>query len=68
VAHGRRTVDGGEAGDLRHRRGRFEALYGVDPDGAVLVRPDGFIGWRTQRAGSVPADDLARALATILKR
>lgn len=58
----------GEARDLQSPAGRFEALYGVEPDGAVLVRPDGFIGWRTQRAGRVPADDLTRALATILKR
>jgi putative polyketide hydroxylase len=57
----------GEAGDLQSPAGRFEALYGVEPDGAVLVRPDGFVGWRAQRAGKVPADDLARALATILK-
>jgi hypothetical protein len=57
----------GEAGELRAPAGRFEALYGVEPDGAVLVRPDGFVGWRAQRAGDDPADDLARALATILK-
>ena len=57
----------GEAGDLRAPAGRFEALYGVEPDGAVLVRPDGFVGWRTQRAGNDPTGDLAGALATILK-
>jgi putative polyketide hydroxylase len=57
----------GEAGDLQAPAGRFEALYGVEPDGAVLVRPDGFVGWRTQRAGKVPAEDLAGALDTILK-
>ena len=57
----------GEAGDLRAPAGRFEALYGVEPDGAVLVRPDGFVGWRTQRARNDPTGDLAGALATILK-
>jgi putative polyketide hydroxylase len=57
----------GEAADLESPAGRFEALYGVEPDGAVLVRPDGFVGWRTHRAGTVPADDLMRALTTILK-
>jgi putative polyketide hydroxylase len=57
----------GEAADLRAPAGRFEALYGVDPDGAVLVRPDGFVGWRAQRAGDAPADALAGALTTILK-
>jgi hypothetical protein len=57
----------GEAGDLRAPAGRFEALYGVEADGAVLVRPDGFVGWRAARAGGTPAADLARALAAILK-
>jgi putative polyketide hydroxylase len=56
-----------EAGELQAPPGRFEALYGVEPDGAVLVRPDGFVGWRAQRAGDAPADALAGALATILK-
>jgi putative polyketide hydroxylase len=57
----------GEAGDLQAPAGRFEALYGVEPDGAVLVRPDGFVGWRAQRAEDEPADALAGALTTILK-
>jgi putative polyketide hydroxylase len=56
-----------EAGDLQAPAGRFEELYGVEPDGAVLVRPDGFVGWRTRRAGNAPTEDLERALATILK-
>ena len=57
----------GEAADLQAPAGRFETLYGVEPDGAVLVRPDGFVGWRAQRASDTPAGDLAAALATILK-
>jgi len=57
----------GEAGDLQAPAGRLEALYGIEADGAVLVRPDGFVGWRAQRAADVPAEDLAGALATILK-
>jgi len=56
----------GETGDLQAPAGRFEALYGVEPDGAVLVRPDGFVGWRAPRAGNTPADDLEGALTTIL--
>jgi putative polyketide hydroxylase len=56
----------GEVGDLRAPAGHFEALYGVEPDGAVLVRPDGFVGWRGQRGQDV--NGLAGALATILKR
>jgi putative polyketide hydroxylase len=57
----------GDAEDLQAPAGRFDALYGVEPDGAVLVRPDGFVGWRARRPGDVPAADLAGALATILK-
>lgn len=29
----------------------FASLYGVESDGAVLVRPDGHIGWRARTAG-----------------
>jgi len=37
----------------------WPALYGVAPDGAVLVRPDGHVAWRARAAG--PAGDLAAA-------
>ena len=57
----------GEAADLRAPSGRFEALYGVERGGAVLVRPDGFVGWRARRTPDAPADDLGGALATILR-
>lgn len=43
--------------------GRFLELYGLDPDGAVLVRPDGVVGWRSKDAAP---DQLSPALATIL--
>ncbi len=36
------------------------SLYGVAPDGAVLVRPDGHVAWRSVNAG--PAADLIAAL------
>jgi putative polyketide hydroxylase len=34
------------AGDLGDPAGRFSTAYGVSSDGAVLIRPDGFIAWR----------------------
>ncbi len=40
--------------------------YGVTDEGAVLVRPDGFVAWRSVGAGE-PAD-LARALRIVLAR
>ena len=57
----------GEAADLEAPAGRFEALCGIEPDGAVLVRPDGFVGWRARRAGDTATADLDDALAAILK-
>ena len=33
-------------------RAQFVALSGVGPDGALLVRPDGHIAWRTTTAGN----------------
>ncbi|MCW5891134.1 MAG: FAD-dependent monooxygenase [bacterium] len=40
------------------------ALYGVDPDGAVLVRPDGHVAWRARGA----AVDAAAVLRDVLAR
>jgi hypothetical protein len=50
--------------DLRDPEGRFEAEYGLAPNGAVLVRPDGFVGWR---AAGLP-DDAPAALSGALDR
>ena len=42
-------------------RGDFEAIYGVSPNGAVLVRPDGHVAWR-----SVAAPTTEDALQSVL--
>ena len=44
----------------------WERLRGVDEDGAVLVRPDKHIGWRSQNLPEDPAAALRDALASIL--
>jgi hypothetical protein len=49
------------AGDLEDHANRFSALYGVASDGAVLIRPDGFIAWRHVTAAR-GARDLDEAL------
>jgi hypothetical protein len=51
--------------DFEDGSGRFEDLYGIGPEGAALVRPDGFVAWRTQSGpeGEALADALAAALA-----
>ena len=54
----------GEGGSLRDVDGRFAEAYGIQPDGAVLLRPDGFVSWRSRGA----ADDAARELETALAR
>jgi tetracenomycin A2 monooxygenase-dioxygenase len=51
------------AGDLEDAANRFSAAYGVKADGAVLIRPDGFIAWRHTSAAAGPSsfeDVLAR--------
>ncbi len=51
------------AGDLEDVADRFSAAYRVEADGAVLIRPDGFIAWRHATAA-----DGARALENALER
>jgi 2-polyprenyl-6-methoxyphenol hydroxylase-like FAD-dependent oxidoreductase len=51
------------AGELEDAANRFSAAYGVKGDGAVLIRPDGFVAWRQQTAA-----DGARALDEAVER
>jgi putative polyketide hydroxylase len=51
------------AGNLEDVAGRFSTAYEVGTDGAVLIRPDGFVAWR-----HVAAADGARALDDALER
>ena len=46
----------------------FATAYGTGGDGAVLVRPDGFIAWRARRAPNDGDRELSSALAQILAR
>jgi hypothetical protein len=41
-------------------------LYGIEADGAVLVRPDGHVGWRSAALAGDPAGVLGGAVASIL--
>lgn len=56
----------GGPGGLVDPAGEWRAKYGIGPDGAVLVRPDRFVAWRSPGAGTDV--DLARALRTVLYR
>jgi 2,4-dichlorophenol 6-monooxygenase len=55
-------------GDLFDPRLAWQQYRGIERDGAVLVRPDRFIGWRSLRAAADPAHELANALQSILGR
>ncbi len=54
--------------DLRDSAARFAPAYGVSASGAVLVRPDGFVAWRSKEDSAHPAESLRRALARLLSR
>ena len=45
----------------------FGRLHGVRADGAVLVRPDGFVAWRSEGADPDGAATLARALRQVFR-
>jgi hypothetical protein len=48
--------------------GAFAAAYGLEPGGAVLVRPDGIVAWRSPSLPLDPAAALAGAVANTLGR
>jgi 2-polyprenyl-6-methoxyphenol hydroxylase-like FAD-dependent oxidoreductase len=58
------------AGLDAHRIGEpaFADAYGTGAEGAVLVRPDGFIAWRGGAAGKDAENVLAGALSQVLAR
>jgi 2,4-dichlorophenol 6-monooxygenase len=50
--------------DVLDPDGTWTRLLALDPRGAILVRPDQHVAWRSRHAG----DDPMRALETILGR
>lgn len=81
--HGQAWVDAGRAlrnrlgvrlaphligGELKDLRDTWRQRYGVGDGGAVLVRPDGFVAWRSTGTAPDPAATLERALRRILAR
>lgn len=46
----------------------FRSLYEIDRDGAVLVRPDGYVAWRAKAAPKDAVGALRNALEAILGR
>jgi len=52
--------------DLGDAQSRFAQAYGISPKGASLVRPDGFVAWRSHGEAADPASVLHEALARSL--
>lgn len=58
----------GPDGPLVDTGGEWMSLYGVEADGAVLVRPDGYVAWRNQQGCDSPAVTLDHALRHVVGR
>ncbi|MBI3550176.1 MAG: FAD-dependent monooxygenase [Elusimicrobia bacterium] len=58
----------GPGGELIDPEKKWESTYGVAADGAILVRPDGHVGWRSRSAVSDARAELKRVLSGILGR
>ena len=58
----------GTTGEVVDPDRRFTGSYGVAAGGAVLVRPDGFIGWRSVARPRDPTEALTGALEALLSR
>jgi aromatic ring hydroxylase-like protein len=48
--------------------GAWQAVTGLKPDGALLVRPDEFVGWRADELPVDPNTKLCEELSAILAR
>ena len=54
--------------DLEDRDGGWQEAYGVEADGAVLVRPDGQVAWRSRSGAGDATGTLSAAFAGVLAR
>ncbi|MFC5832388.1 FAD-dependent monooxygenase [Nonomuraea insulae] len=54
--------------ELMDVEGRFADRYGVRGGGAVLVRPDGYVAWRSPDADPDPVGTLEQVMRRILSR
>jgi 2-polyprenyl-6-methoxyphenol hydroxylase-like FAD-dependent oxidoreductase len=52
--------------DVDDPEGRFAQAYGVSAEGASLIRPDGFVAWRSHGSVPDPRGNLQEALARSL--
>lgn len=57
----------GAGADIIDRNARWPAAYDVEADGAVLVRPDGHVAWRSRTRTADPKRDIERTLQAVLR-
>lgn len=63
------TIGSGPEADLRQEEGAdWAETHATDPAGAVLVRPDGFVAWRSEGAVADPRAELFQVLSAVLRR
>ncbi len=53
-------------GSLVDRGDRFRNAFGVGPDGAVIVRPDGVIAWRSASGVETPRSEIEQVMQRLL--
>jgi 2-polyprenyl-6-methoxyphenol hydroxylase-like FAD-dependent oxidoreductase len=58
----------GAEGDLIDLERAWQTKMGVTEEGAVLVRPDGFVAWRSRAGTAEPSSRLIQVLSQILCR
>jgi hypothetical protein len=58
----------GPDGDLVDKAEAFPSLFGTRRDGAVIVRPDGVLAWRSTGAPAEPRAEVAEAMRRLLCR
>src|SRR5215472_8233698 len=56
----------GRDAELRDSQDKFLELYGMDDDGAVLVRPDGFVAWRQKNGAGAQPGKIKQVLRSVL--
>jgi putative polyketide hydroxylase len=58
----------GSDGDLHELEGNWSDTYSVSAEGAVLVRPDGFVAWRAKNLSRNAQQSLETCLLSLLGR
>jgi 2-polyprenyl-6-methoxyphenol hydroxylase-like FAD-dependent oxidoreductase len=56
------------AGGLEDPGSSFAPAYGIGPAGAVLIRPDGFVAWRSADSSGASAQNFAPLLGSLVSQ